>query len=115
MAQVGAGAGFGEERVVAAPDDQRGGLVVVQPLLPCRVELEVGVIVERQGDLGVLAARLVQEVLVEGPSIGRDELWRTGSALVLAAGDGQLEDLADVLLGARARRNEQLLAIEPLA
>jgi hypothetical protein len=74
VALVGVGAGFGEERVVAAPDDQRGGLVVAQPLLPGRVELEVGVIVQRQGDPGVLAARLVQEVLVQRPPIGGDEV-----------------------------------------
>ena len=74
VAQVGAGPLLGEEGVVAAPDDEGGRLMLAQPLLPGRVELDVAVVVQRQGDLRVLAARLVEEVLVEGPPVGGDQL-----------------------------------------
>ena len=101
VAQVGAGPRLGEEGVVAAPNDEGGRLLLAQPLLPGRVELDVAVVVQRQGDLRLLAARLVEEVLVEGPPVGGDQLRRTGALLVLPAGHGQLQEPPDVSFGAR--------------
>src|SRR5580704_7056174 len=60
VAQVGAGPRLGEEGVVAAPNDEGGRLMLAQPPLPGRVELDVAVVVQRQSDLRILAARLVE-------------------------------------------------------
>jgi len=56
ITSVGASAGLEEEHVVAASHDQCGRLVPTQPHLPLRVERNVGVIVEREVHLNLLAA-----------------------------------------------------------
>ncbi len=73
VAQVGAGAGLGEERVVAAPDHQGRRPVGPQPVLPDGVELDIAVVVEGEFDLDVLATGQVEVVLVEGPAVGGDQ------------------------------------------
>ena len=58
------------DALVAAAGDR---LVLAQPPLPLRVAGEVGVVVEGQGDLGVLTPRQVEEVLVQGPAVRGDQ------------------------------------------
>jgi len=61
VAQVGAGLRLGEEGVVAAPDDEGGRLMLAQPLLPGRVELDVAVAdsLPRQAGARVYALRIM--------------------------------------------------------
>ncbi|MFE7803011.1 hypothetical protein [Nocardia sp. NPDC057440] len=56
-------------------------------------------VVQRQLDLGFFAAQKVEEMLIEGPSVGGDELWIGCATLILAASDRQFENLSNVVLG----------------
>ncbi|MFD5266279.1 hypothetical protein [Streptomyces sp. NPDC058335] len=49
--------------------------------------------------MGLLAARLVQEVLVEQPALRGDQSGVGGAALVLGAGGGEGEEAEDRALG----------------
>lgn len=97
--EIGVGAGLGEERVVAAPQDQRRRLVLAQPLLECGIAFDIGVVVQGQVDLNFLAPGQIEEVLVERPAVRGDPGRVCGAALVLAARHGQDQDLPHPVLG----------------
>jgi hypothetical protein len=57
------------------------------------------VIVEREIDLDLLAAGQLEEMVVEGPPVGRDGLPIPGSVQVLVACRGEGQEFADLGLG----------------
>ena len=72
VAQVGGGAGLGEEDVALAPDDQGRGAMVAQELLPGRVERHVLAVVIQQVEVGPVGAGPGQEEEIRIPGVGAD-------------------------------------------
>jgi hypothetical protein len=106
VTQVRPGAGLGEEGVARAPGDERRRAVFTQVRLPVRVGGEVAAVVVGQRELGLLAARLAQEELVEQPPLRRDQLGIGGAALVLGAGRVEGEQV-------RAKRVNPMRSTKP--
>jgi hypothetical protein len=98
--QVRPGSRLGEEAVVAAPRKEKQRLVRAQPSLPHGVEGDVGLVVVLQVEHGLRPARAVHPVLIQGPTVGADQLRIGGAIQVLSAGGGRRECPADLVFHA---------------
>ena len=64
------GLGNHEGRVVLAPNDQRGRLMLPQPSIPNRIAGDAGAVIVEQVDLDVVLARTAQEGKLISPAVG---------------------------------------------
>src|SRR5262249_3503891 len=79
--------GFGPSRrkdlVVLAPDNQHRWLVLPEVLLPLRIERRVTPVAEKQVKLDFVIAFAIQQILVCGPAVRRDEFGMRDAVNVL--------------------------------
>src|SRR5262245_44151585 len=79
------GPGRRKDLVVGAPHNQHRRLVLPEVLLPLRVERRVTAIAQEQVELDLVVALAIQQILVRGPAVRRDELGLRDAVGVLPA------------------------------
>ena len=95
VAQVGVGAFGGENGIVFAPDDEGGGLVLAEVLLPGGVEGGIASVVVEQGELDGLVAGAIEQALVDVPVVGADGFGVAHAVGVLPPGGFEGEQAAE--------------------
>src|SRR5262245_65154081 len=80
------GTGRRKDLVVGAPHNQHRRLVLPEVLLPLRVERRVTPVAQEQVELDLVVALVIQQILVRGPAVRRDELGMWDAVGVLPAG-----------------------------
>ena len=68
------GPGRREDLVVPAPHNEHRWLVLPEVLLPLRVERRVTPVAQKQVELDLVVAFAIQQILVRGPAVRRDEV-----------------------------------------
>ena len=92
-----------EDRIVLAPDDQRGRLVLAEILLPLGIQRRIAAVAVEQGQLNLLIAGTVQERLHMTPSVRADRFDVANTVGVLPLGRierQQRSQLVALFLGA---------------
>jgi hypothetical protein len=91
VALVGLGSSEREDRIVLAPRDQRRRLVGAKVGLPARIERRIRAVAQEQVELDLVVARAIEQVLVLGRAVGRDErgIGNAGEVLLLGRVVGQ--------------------------
>src|SRR6516162_11013095 len=85
------GPGRREDLVVPAPRDQHRRLVLPEVLLPPRVERRVTAVAQEQVELDLVVPLSIQQILVRGPAVRRDELGVRDAVAVLPTGGLDVE------------------------
>src|SRR5262245_8434379 len=80
------GPGRRKNLVVPAPHNQHRRLVLPEVLLPLRVQRRVTAVAQKQVELDHVVALAIQQILVRGPAVRRDELGMWDAVGVLPAG-----------------------------
>src|SRR5262249_12125253 len=91
VALVRLGPGRRKDLVVGAPHNQHPRLVLPKVLLPLRVERRVTAVAQEQVELDLVVALAIQQILVRGPAVRRDELGMRDAVGVLPAGGLDVE------------------------
>src|SRR6266478_6315845 len=75
---ISLGASNDKRRIITAPENQHGRLMIAKPFLPNRISPQIVLIIKEQIRLDVRLARLVQKVKLVRPGVGINPLrmWR---------------------------------------
>src|SRR5262245_17257509 len=92
VALVRLGPGRRKDLVVGAPHNQHRRLVLPEIVLPLRVERRVTPVAQKQVELDLVVVLAIQQILVSGPAVRRDELGTRDAVGVLPAGGLDVEE-----------------------